>query len=106
MYPLQLCTRTLSLPSDPTFTAENVMEMTRDVGYNLLALTIFQVPIPKKLYIDHHYQSEKQCREAAVSHFLLTHPCPSWRRLSQRLKQYSGNSAVAVAVTKKYVKGE
>ena len=108
MYPLQLCSLTVSLPSDPTFTAENVLEMTREVEYEYL--TLFTLPAPKKAEIDLQYQSTEQCREAAVSHFLLTHPCPSWRWLSRRLQTYSDDSAAAAAaaveVSRKYVKGE
>ena len=108
MYPLQLCSLTVSLPSDPTFTAENVLEMMR-MEYGLLARSILQVPVAKRVEIDLQYQSTDQRREAAVSHFLLTHPCASWRWLSRRLQVYSDDSAVAavaVEVSRKYVKGE
>ena len=109
MYPLQLCSLTVSLPSDPTFTAENVLEMTREVDYDLLTLNILELPVAKKTDIDRQYQSTEQCKEAAVSHFLLTHPCASWTWLSRRLQGYSHHSAAAAAaveVSRKYVKGE
>ena len=109
MYPLQLCSLTVSLPSDPTFTTENVLEMTREVDYFNLTLNILRVPVAKKFEIDDQFQSTEQCREAAVSHVLLTHPCPSWRWLSRRLQRLSNHSAAAAAdveVSRKYVKGE
>ena len=110
MYPLQLCSLTVSLPSDPTFTTGNVMEMTREVDYDLLTLNILQVSVLNKVVIDSQYQSTEQHREAAVSHVLLTHPCPSWKWLSRRLQMYSDDSAAAavaaVEVSRKYVKGE
>ena len=110
MYPLQLCSLTVSLPSDPTFTAENVLEMTKEVEYFDLTLNILQLPGAKIVEINHQYQSTEQYREAAVSHFLLTHPCASWKWLSRRLQRWSQLSAaaaaVAVEVSRKYVKGE
>lgn len=110
MYPLQLCSLTVSLPSDPTFTAENVLEMTKKVKYDLLTFSILELPGAKKTDIDRQYQSTEQRREAAVSHVLLTHPCPSWKWLSRRLQMYSDDSAAAavaaVEVSRKYVKGE
>ena len=109
MYPLQLCSLTVSLPSDPTFTIENVLEMTREVDYDLLTLFTLQFPAPKMDEINRQYQSTEQCREAAVSHFLLTHPCASWRWLSRTLQSCSYDSAaaaVAMEVRRKYVRGE
>ena len=113
MYPLQLCSLTVSLPSDPTFTAENVLEMTREVDAELLAF-ILHLPGSKKEEIANQYPSREQCREATVAHVLLTHPCPSWRGLSRRLQEFghefSEHSAAVVAaaveVSRKYVKGE
>ena len=108
MYPLQLCSLTVSLPSDPTFTTENVLEMTREVKYDL-TLFILQFTAPKMDEINRQYQSTEQRREAAVSHVLLTHPCASWKWLSRRLQSHSFDSAAAAAaveVSRKYVKGE
>ena len=111
MYPLQLCSLTVSLPSDSTFTAGNVMEMMKEMEYCDLTLNILRVPVAKKTEMNLQYQSIEQCREAAVSHVLLTHPCASWRWVSRRLQEYSDDSAaasaaVAVEVSRKYVKGE
>ena len=83
------------------------MEMTKEVECELLTLHILQVPTSESVKFDDQYQSEEQRREAAVSHFLLTHPCPSWKWLTKRLQQSydSAAAAVAVEVTRKYVKG-
>lgn len=108
MYPLEVCPLSASLPTDPTFTVENMMEMTKEVECELLTLNILQVPTSVSMELDDQYQSEEQRREAAISHFLLTHPCPSWRWLSRRLQQSYDPAAVAAAVevTRKYVRGE
>ena len=85
--------------------------MTKEVEYFDLTLNVLELPGAKKTDIDLQYQSTEQCREAAVSHVLLTHPCPSWRWLSRRLQEWSHDSAAAAAVaavevSRKYVKGE
>ena len=92
------------LSSDPTLTTHNVMEMVKEVPYNMLQ-HVLNVSLNKRLKILTQYQSDEQRSEALISHAISTHPCLSWNLLTNGLQQY-GHSKAAAEVTKKYVKGK
>lgn len=80
------------------------MEIVKEVKY-LDFSWIFEISLHKTVKIRWQYSSDDECKEAVIYHALQTHPCLTWKRLSDRLRSWGYNEAAA-EVTRKYMKGQ
>lgn len=98
--------------TDATLTHHNVMEVVRKVRCGRL-IDILGLPTTKRQRIveRYRYASEYQLAEAAVSKYLLSHPCPSWPLLTTCLRRWhvkfpKSVPAAAVEAATSYTKSQ
>lgn len=94
-------------PSDPTLTTKNLLEETRDVEVeDWYHLGWYLHASDSELNeIRRHYQNDSQCKVATLSHWVRTHPAPSWKMVATALNVMNYNR-LAEEVTDKYIRGE
>ena len=91
-------------PPDPTLTSENLMTVLEEVhDWHMLGFRL-DIPDSKLREIREHYPPDNQCKVSMVTHWLHTHPAPSWKRVAGAL-QDMGKDSLAEMVATKYIRG-
>lgn len=92
-------------PSDPTLTTENLLEKCREVKNWRRLGELLEVPQSKLDEARRFYQVNSQRKEFLLSHWVHTHPAPSWKMVARSLQEM-GQRRLAKKVAAKYVKGK
>ena len=92
-------------PPDPTLTSDNLLTVMKDVqDWDQLGKWL-SIPASKRvLEISQHHPTDSQRKVTLLTHWLHTHPAPSWKRVATALRLMDKYS-LAEVVTTKYVRG-